>query len=57
MEETLEQIGEGRGMNTIFEHLGRTLTVAGIFGPGYQERRAERLQQNYGIEVPSAASS
>ncbi|KAH0285369.1 hypothetical protein M436DRAFT_55854 [Aureobasidium namibiae CBS 147.97] len=41
MEETLEQIGEGRG----------------IFGPGYQERRAERLQQNYGIEVPTASSS
>ncbi|KAI5198633.1 hypothetical protein E4T39_06680 [Aureobasidium subglaciale] len=41
VEETLQQVGEGRG----------------IFGPGYPERRAERLQQNYGIEVPTAASS
>ncbi|KAI5226176.1 hypothetical protein E4T40_03190 [Aureobasidium subglaciale] len=41
MEETLQQVGEGRG----------------IYGPGYPERRAERLQQNYGIQVPTAASS
>ena len=36
MGETLEQLGEGRG----------------IQGPGYEERRAERIKERYGIEVP-----
>ena len=34
--ETLNQLGEGRG----------------IEGPGYEERRRERIKKNYGIEVP-----
>jgi hypothetical protein len=25
----------------------------GIYGPGYQERRAERIKEKYGIEVPT----
>ncbi|KAL9590510.1 MAG: hypothetical protein Q9203_000687 [Teloschistes exilis] len=36
IEQTLQEMGEGRG----------------IYGPGYQERRRERLKQNYGIDVP-----
>ncbi|KAL1959885.1 hypothetical protein VTO42DRAFT_1030 [Malbranchea cinnamomea] len=34
--ETLAELGEGRG----------------IYGPGYAERRRERIKQNYGIDVP-----
>ncbi|KAL8704062.1 MAG: hypothetical protein Q9201_002761 [Fulgogasparrea decipioides] len=36
IEQTLQEMGEGRG----------------VYGPGYQERRRERLKQNLGIEVP-----
>ncbi|KAL8970629.1 MAG: hypothetical protein Q9183_001425 [Haloplaca sp. 2 TL-2023] len=36
IEQTLQEMGEGRG----------------IYGPGYQERRRERLKQNLGIDVP-----
>ncbi|KAL2057603.1 hypothetical protein ABVK25_001987 [Lepraria finkii] len=36
IQETLEQLGEGRG----------------IYGPGYRERRADRIKENYGIDVP-----
>ncbi|KAF3283617.1 hypothetical protein TWF970_000795 [Orbilia oligospora] len=35
-EETIEEIGEGRG----------------VYGPGYAERRAARLKEKYGVEVP-----
>ncbi|SLM40180.1 nadh-ubiquinone oxidoreductase 213 kda subunit [Lasallia pustulata] len=37
IQETLEELGEGRG----------------IYGPGYAERRRERIKQNYGIDVPA----
>ncbi|MCJ1412074.1 hypothetical protein MMC19_006166 [Ptychographa xylographoides] len=40
IQETIEDLGEGRG----------------IYGPGYEERRRERIKQNYGIEVPVAES-
>lgn len=36
LHETIEQLGEGRG----------------IYAPGYEERRRERIRQNYGIDVP-----
>ncbi|MCJ1338496.1 hypothetical protein MMC09_003784 [Bachmanniomyces sp. S44760] len=36
IQETLDELGEGRG----------------IYGPGYEERRRERIKQNYGIDVP-----
>ncbi|KAI7188578.1 hypothetical protein KC363_g5382 [Hortaea werneckii] len=39
IEGTLEELGEGRG----------------IYGPGYVERRAERVKNAYGIDVPSSA--
>ncbi|WEW60586.1 hypothetical protein PRK78_006073 [Emydomyces testavorans] len=35
-EQTIAELGEGRG----------------IYGPGYAERRRERIKQNYGIDVP-----
>ncbi|KAF1956592.1 hypothetical protein CC80DRAFT_472142 [Byssothecium circinans] len=38
LQETLEQLGEGRG----------------IYGPGYEERRRERLLAKYGIDVMEA---
>ncbi|KAL2072255.1 hypothetical protein VTL71DRAFT_11598 [Oculimacula yallundae] len=37
IEQTIEEIGEGRG----------------IYGPGYEERRRERIKEKYGIEVPA----
>ncbi|KAL8722791.1 MAG: hypothetical protein Q9225_000803 [Loekoesia sp. 1 TL-2023] len=39
IEETLQELGEGRG----------------IYGPGYQERRRERIKQRYGIDVAQAS--
>ncbi|KAI9778370.1 MAG: hypothetical protein M1816_004128 [Peltula sp. TS41687] len=41
IQETLVEMGEGRG----------------IYGPGYAERRRERLREKYGIEVPSRSGS
>lgn len=28
---------------------------SGIYGPGYQERRRERIKQRYGIDVAEAS--
>ncbi|KAI9743336.1 MAG: hypothetical protein M1818_003182 [Claussenomyces sp. TS43310] len=39
IEETVEELGEGRG----------------IYAPGYEERRRERIKATYGIDVPSKA--
>ncbi|KAI9825185.1 MAG: hypothetical protein M1819_000590 [Sarea resinae] len=36
IQETIEDLGEGRG----------------IYAPGYEERRRERLREKYGVEVP-----
>jgi len=38
LSETLEQLGEGRG----------------IYGPGYEERRRQRIMEKYGIDVKAA---
>ncbi|MCJ1399294.1 hypothetical protein MMC11_002496 [Xylographa trunciseda] len=40
IQETINNLGEGRG----------------IYGPGYEERRRERIKQNYGIDVPAKES-
>jgi len=40
IQETINELGEGRG----------------IYGPGYEERRRERIKQTYGIEVPAKES-
>ncbi|KAL2045626.1 hypothetical protein N7G274_002054 [Stereocaulon virgatum] len=36
IQEILDELGEGRG----------------VFGPGYRERRADRIKERYGIDVP-----
>lgn len=30
-----------------------SLTNTGVYAPGYEARRAERIKQTYGIDVPS----
>ncbi|KAI9643337.1 hypothetical protein NHQ30_007956 [Ciborinia camelliae] len=37
LEQTISELGEGRG----------------IYGPGYDERRRERIKERYGIDVPA----
>ncbi|KIN00846.1 hypothetical protein OIDMADRAFT_18987 [Oidiodendron maius Zn] len=37
IQETISELGEGRG----------------IYGPGYDERRRERIKEKYGIDVPA----
>jgi hypothetical protein len=41
VEETLSELGEGRG----------------IYGPGYVERRAQRIKAKYGVDVPVGPQS
>jgi hypothetical protein len=36
VEQTIAELGEGRG----------------VYGPGYSERRKQRIKDNYGIDVP-----
>jgi hypothetical protein len=52
-EETVAQLGEGRGMCLTTMSLGsmQRLTKTGIYGPGYDERRKQRLKEKYGIDV------
>lgn len=40
IDETIEELGEGRG----------------IYAPGYAERRAQRIKERYGIDVPAVSS-
>lgn len=54
LQETLEQLGEGRGMSFLFSLALVFLTLLGIYGPGYEERRRERLLAKYGIDVKEA---
>nr|OQO21925.1 hypothetical protein B0A51_13025 [Rachicladosporium sp. CCFEE 5018] len=39
IEETVNELGEGRG----------------IYAPGYEQRRADRLKERYGVDVPVSA--
>lgn len=52
--QTIEELGEGRG-KLMREVIGlRKLTNdAGIYGPGYAERRRQRIKETYGIDVPA----
>lgn len=54
IQETLEQLGEGRGTQDIIFNPKTYFDICfiGIYGPGYQERRAARIKENYGIDVP-----
>jgi len=57
-EETIEELGEGRGMFCRRSSPDRaSLTATGIYGPGYAERRAQRLKDRYGFEVPPPVSA
>jgi hypothetical protein len=51
--ETIEQLGEGRGeLETRL--VVRELTIPGIYAPGHEERRRQRLLARYGIDVGEA---
>jgi len=56
IQETLQELGEGRGMlspllSYPLEDLW-LICVPGVYGPGYRERRADRIKEAYGIDVP-----
>lgn len=39
------------GFGLLLSHLCVLTILTGIYGPGYTERRAQRIKDNYGIEV------
>ncbi|KAJ5570526.1 NADH-ubiquinone oxidoreductase [Penicillium hispanicum] len=56
-EQTFAELGEGRGMFTIARAIVLSdinPNIAGIYGQNYEERRAERIKEAYGIEVPQS---
>lgn len=53
LSETLEQLGEGRGKHTASTNAVFT-NSSGIYGPGWEERRRQRLLENYGVDVKAA---
>lgn len=67
IEETVAQLGEGRGIhplrlcpsgtNSPFHNdvSAKHNINTGIRGENYEERRRERLKENYGIDVPATA--
>lgn len=61
VDQIVNELGEGRGMdkNDMISRRSRRLLTdyAGITAPGYEERRAQRIKDNYGIDVPVSASS
>lgn len=52
IEQTIAEIGEGRGTLRC-PGLIAVLTRSGIYGPGYDERRRERIKEKYGLDVPA----
>lgn len=57
IQETLEELGEGRGGLRRADrslHRGIANQFIGVYGPGYDERRRERIKQSYGIDVPAS---
>lgn len=54
IEETIAEIGEGRGeypARRHFNYVTHLIHPPGIQPPGYEERRRERLQEKYGVEI------
>lgn len=51
IEETIAELGEGRGIRFVSVVFVIFLTSIGIYGPGYEERRRQRIKENYGIEI------
>ena len=59
LEETIAEIGEGRGKSSLRRglHIGLfQLTLSGIKPPGYEERRRQRLKERYGIDVKTVSA-
>jgi hypothetical protein len=54
LSETIEQLGEGRGEQGLIQITNAMLTLIGIYAPGYEERRRQRLLAKYGIDVKAA---
>ena len=67
VDEIVNELGEGRGMcwtcddvqSRFFCHGSQLLMYisTGIHAPGYEERRAQRIKANYGIDVPATSSA
>ena len=57
IQETIDELGEGRGRSRLVEDEDCADLRTGIYGPGYAERRRERLKQRYGIDVPETPVS
>ena len=57
LSETIEQLGEGRGKFDANRRIQSMLSILGIYAPGYEERRRERLLARYGIDVGAAQGS
>lgn len=55
-EQTISEVGEGRGMCLLSgrRYCLPLLISLGIYGPGYEERRRQRIKEAYGIEVPTS---
>lgn len=51
IQETIDELGEGRGRSNVFHKSTGTDYILGIYAPGYAERRRERIKQAYGIDV------
>ena len=51
LNETVNEIGEGRGKCLTVIACRITDSWLGIYPPGYDERRKERIKARYGIEV------
>jgi hypothetical protein len=53
IEQTISELGEGRGIYQLpVDNEDGWLTIGvGIYGPGYDERRRERIKEKYGIDV------
>ncbi len=54
IEETVAELGEGRGLqHPIITSKKHTNSDTGIYAPGYEERRKQRIKEKYGIDVPT----
>lgn len=57
-EQTLSELGEGRGKQLSSPCIAVMRIVLmlglGLYGPGYAERRRERIKEAYGVEVPTS---
>ncbi len=56
IEQTIAEVGEGRGMSQLSRlRLNPCILIyaVGIYAPGYEERRRERIKATYGIDVPT----